>query len=322
MEDLKKLFPAEISPVIDEFFASYDPTKMMAHEVVGDKIVATFGTAQLNADFINSQWEMREGDVLVASYPKTGTNWTGEIVDRLVYQDEKELKIVKALPIPLRALEMSVPMKFQIIDALPVKRRVFGTHFSVDLLDVKRLLDKKIKIVYVLRNPKDMLVSMFNFLRKLPPFQHEPLKSLLSDWKTFYGHYMNGSFPMAGKKDGKYFDHVLGWLKYRTNSSVHFVFYEDLKKDFQSETKKLASFLETPMSPEKLAEITEKCTISSMRKSYEERPGFESKLAAAFINKGGIGGWKDYFTVAQSEEWDQLQEEQMSNTDVKFQFTI
>ena len=35
---------------------------------------------------------------------------------------------------------------------------------------------------------------------------------------------------MAGKKDGKYFDHVLGWLKYRTNSSVHFVFYEDLKK--------------------------------------------------------------------------------------------
>ena len=72
MEDLKKLFPAEISPVIDEFFASYDPTKMMAHEVVGDKIVATFGTAQLNADFINSQWEMREGDVLVASYPKTG----------------------------------------------------------------------------------------------------------------------------------------------------------------------------------------------------------------------------------------------------------
>ena len=42
-------------------------------------------------------------------------------------------------------------MKFQIMDALPVKRRVFGTHFSVDLLDVKRLLDKKIKVRHLLK---------------------------------------------------------------------------------------------------------------------------------------------------------------------------
>ena len=37
---------------------------------------------------------------------------------------------------------------------------------------------------------------------------------------------------------------------------------------------------------------------------------------------GGVGGWKNYFTVAQSEEWDEIVEEKLNKTDIKFQFTI
>ena len=58
------------------------------------------------------------------------------------------------------------------------------------------------------------------------------------------------------------------------------------KQDFPSEIKKLAKYLEVPLSDEKLSEITKECTIDSMKKNYQARSGFQGKHAAAFINKG------------------------------------
>ena len=46
------------------------------------------------------------------------------------------------------------------------------------------------------------------------------------------------------------------------------------------------------------------------------------KLDKKFYLLGGVGGWKDYFTVRQSEEWDKLVEEKLKNTEVKFKYTI
>jgi len=252
-----------------------------------------------------------------------GTNWTMEILDRIVNQDEEELHKVKTIPLPTRLFEMTIPKKFQIWDSLGLQRRVFCTHLSADRLDVERLTKNNVKLIYVLRNPKDTLVSMYNFFKKLPPFQQEPLKSLLfNGWDNFYKHYMRGAFPVDGSNEGSYMDHILSWLKYRDDKNIHFVFYEDLKKDFNKEVNKLARHMEISLSEEKLAEIAEKCTITAMRKSYEGRTGIQAKHAAAFIHKGGVGGWKNYFTVAQSEEWDEIVEEKLNKTDIKFQFTI
>ena len=45
-------------------------------------------------------------------------------------------------------------------------------------------------------------------------------------------------------------------------------------------------------------------------------------LSKNFYSLGGVGGWKDYFTVRQSEEWDKLVEEQLKSTEVEFKYTI
>jgi len=45
----------------------------------------------------------------------------------------------------------------------------------------------------VLRNPKDQLVSMYNFLRSFPSAKMEPFKSmLLSGWDKFFEHIVAG----------------------------------------------------------------------------------------------------------------------------------
>lgn len=323
MEEIVKQLPAEVLPLVREVVASLDPAHMLAYEMRDDAPrIHVSPNSKVNAAYVNNEWSMGEGDVLVCSYPKTGTNWTMEVVGRMIYQDPKQFDTVKQLPMPLRALEMCDVRKFKILDALNVGRRLLGSHLSPHQLDVKKLTDKKVKIVYVLRNPKDTLVSFYHFMKKMPPFQNEPLKGMMTDWPTFYKHYMNGAFPMDYERGGNYLDHVLLWHELRDECGIHFLYYEDLKKDFDGEARKLAAYIGAHLSEEKLKEIGEKCTVASMRKNYEEREGFQGQFAGHFIRKGGVGGWKDMFTVAQSEEWDKMVDDKLASTDVRFQYTI
>jgi len=322
MEKLKAVIPPELMPLMMEVMQASDPTKHLPADAGKDLFKLMHAKADDILEHFNTKFEMKSSDVLIASYPKTGTNWTIEIIDRLIYQDAETFGKWKALPLPLRELEMGTAKKFEIFDKLLFKRRVFGTHATADRLDIERIKNKKVKVVYVVRNPKDTLVSMFNFLKKLPPFQKEPMSALVSNgFSVFYQHYMNGEIPIDGSTKG-YLHAIKTWHKIREELGIYFIYYEDLKKDFRGEVTKLAKFLEVDLSEEKLSEISDKCTIDSMKKSYVERAGFQGKHATAFINKGGVGGWKNYFTVAQSEQWDALVKEEMSGTDVSFQYTI
>lgn len=322
MEGFAKIISPELLPVVKEVMMSLDPMKMLTYKMEGDLPVINLTASSLqNVEFINKEWQFREGDILIASYPKTGTNWTVEVVDRMLHQDPTEFELIKSVPLPLRVIEMAHPKKFQILDSLSVKRRIFVTHLTPDLLDIQRLNDKKVKIVYVLRNPKDTLVSMYNFMKKLPPFQHEPLKGIFESWTTFYTRYMQGAFPVD-ENGGKYLEHIVKWLNLREKYAIHFLYFEDMKKNFGGEVQRIAKHLDLTVSAEKLAEIENKCSIDAMRKSYQDRAGFQGKFAGAFINKGGVGGWKNIFSVAQSEEWDAMVEAKLSHTDINFQYTI
>jgi len=325
MENLSKILPPEMMPILKEVIEAEIPKEFMKPDAgtAFDMMVQVHKGHRATVDHINTNWQFNDNEVLVASYPKTGTNWTIEVVNRLIFQDTDQFNKWKLLPMPISMLELGIPKKTQIFDKLPFQRRVFGTHFYASGLNMEMMKKKKMKIVYVLRNPKDMLVSMFNFFKKLPPFQFEPMKSLISNgFKHFYDEYMDGKVPMDGYVDKMYLDHIIEWLKVKEDMGVYFLYYENLKKDFQSEVRKLAKYLEVPLSDEKLLEITNECTINSMKKNYEARSGFQSKFATAFINKGGVGGWKDYFTVRQSEEWDKLVEEKLKGTEVSFKYTI
>jgi len=325
MEGLSQILPLEMMPVFKEVIEAEMPKEFMkpGAGTCYDMLTKVHATHLETVNHINNNWQFNDKEVLVASYPKTGTNWTMEVVNRLIFQDLDQFNKWKLLPMTISVLEMGLPKKTQIFDKLPFKRRVFGTHFYASDLNLEMMKKKNTKIVYVLRNPKDTLVSMFNFFKKLPPFQFEPMKSLISNgFNHFYQEYMDGKVPMDGYVDKMYLDHVRNWLKVKEDMGIYFLYYENLKKDFPSEIKKLAKYLEVPLSDEKLAEIAKECTIDSMKKNYQARSGFQAKHAAAFINKGGVGGWKDYFTIRQSEEWDKLVEEKLKNTEVKFKYTI
>eukprot|EP00057_Strongylocentrotus_purpuratus_P019327 XP_011673801.1 PREDICTED: sulfotransferase family cytosolic 1B member 1-like [Strongylocentrotus purpuratus] len=95
--------------------------------------------------------------------------------------------------------------------------------------------------------------------------------------------------------------------------------------------KRVANFLDRPLSDEKLDKMVELTEMKGMQKTYqeiEERMGDKGKSVTRlfgqvpFLRKGKVGGWKDEFTVAENEYFDKVYKQNMDGSGIEFQFEL
>ncbi len=118
---------------------------------------------------------------------------------------------------------------------------------------------------------------------------------------------------------GNWFDHVLSWWKYQDANNILFLKYEDLKKNFDFEIKKIAQFLNFPLTEDLLNTIKGKTAFNNMKKeefsNLQKIGGMEN-----FFRKGQVGSWQNVFTVLQNKQFDRLYTERMAGTGLDFDF--
>ncbi|MFS7903996.1 putative flavonol 3-sulfotransferase [Helianthus anomalus] len=112
--------------------------------------------------------------------------------------------------------------------------RLFATHIPYTSLP-QSILDSGCRLVYLCRNPKDVLVSVFHFANKL----RDKSRGLLTFEETFE-LFSKGIMPT-----GPYWDHVKGYHKASVEhlENVVFLSYEDMKIDTVNTMKQLARYL-------------------------------------------------------------------------------
>nr|XP_005999671.2 PREDICTED: sulfotransferase family cytosolic 2B member 1-like [Latimeria chalumnae] len=237
-----------------------------------------------------------------------GTTWMQEIVPLIV--NEGDLTPVLTVPNWDRVPWLEEIFAPNLLDDRSSPRAI-ATHLPYPLMP-PTFFTSKAKVIYVMRNPKDVAVSSFHY---------HGMASFLADPGTF-DEFLN-KFLSGNVMFGSWFDHVKCWLKVREKDRIMYITYEEMVRDLKGAITKFSNFLGKQLSAETIEGIANHCTFKNMKQNqmsnYSLVPEkIMEQKKSAFLRKGISGDWKNHFTPEQSEHFASVYQEQMKDVDCKF----
>ncbi|XP_031746282.1 sulfotransferase family 1C member 4 isoform X1 [Xenopus tropicalis] len=274
------------------------------------------------SEAIASNWDeiwafqAKPGDILINTYPKSGTTWIQEIVD-LIMNDADEEKCKRAPiyeRIPFVDILHLMKPGVEEVNAMPPPR-VLKSHLAFQLVPPS-FWKEKCKVIYVARNGKDTATSFFYF------DQMAHLHPTPESWDEYLERFMKGDVGW-----GSWYDHVKGFWEQKDKHNILYLFYEDLQQNPLEEIRKVMKFLDKDLPEDMLKKIVQLTSFNKMKENpmanYSTFPSdMLNQTSHKFMRKGKVGDWKNQFTVYQNEAFEADYERQMSDTTLKFHTAI
>lgn len=278
-------------------------------------------------------YKARPGDLFLTGYPRCGNTWLHYIVLSILWKGKvPEDPLMFFLGCPYLEWCGADCVNYM------TKPGAIATHIPFHAIPYS----SEAKYIYINRNPRDCCVSQYHFTKM--ERLHE--KSNLS-FDEYFEDFIRGNVMF-----GDYFDHVLEWYKHRNDSNVHFVTYENLKRNPRREILKIANFIGEEygkyiLENEKVMEnILNYSSFENMKKdanksmdmyfrcdnifnNREIPSGLKASLQCVraegkkyepiteFVRKGIIGDWKNYFKEDQLKRLEAKIEEKTIGTNIK-----
>ncbi|XP_072963695.1 flavonol 4'-sulfotransferase-like [Typha angustifolia] len=274
--------------------------------------------AVVGAMVAQQHFKARPSDLILASYPKSGTTWLKALLVATVHR--KSNANSTGTPHPLETLNphQCVPFlesqvytnnKIPNLDSLP-SPRLFATHVPFGSLP-ESITRSNCKIIYICREPKDNLISWWYFNNKLRAQANLEPSPLEDTFELF----CNGASLF-----GSLWDHVLGFWKDHLERphQVLFLTYEGLSKDPRGNLKRLAEFVGCPFSVDEekggvLDETLKLCGFENLRSLGVNNSG-RTEIAglaiqnSVFFRRGGVKDWANHLTVEMARRIDEITE--------------
>ncbi|XP_055252250.1 sulfotransferase 4A1 isoform X1 [Moschus berezovskii] len=192
-----------------------------------------------------ANFPVRPSDVWIVTYPKSGTSLLQEVV-YLVSQgaDPDEIGLMN-IDEQLPVLEYPQP-GLDIIKEL-TSPRLIKSHLPYRFLP-SDLHNGDSKVIYMARNPKDLVVSYYQFHRSLRTMSYR------GTFQEFCRRFMNDKLGY-----GSWFEHVQEFWEHHMDSNVLFLKYEDMHRDLVTMVEQLARFLGVSCDKAQLESLIEHC---------------------------------------------------------------
>lgn len=160
------------------------------------------------------------------------------------------------------------------------------THSIVDAANCKSLA-KFDKLVYIIRDPRDVAISYSKFA-----FTEHKLTNGKPHYESDPQSYLTNRLEAMTRR---WVQHVGSYLKYRQELNIYPIFYERWLAEFDRELVKLLAYLEIELSPEAIAIIKHNVAFKTMKQQSPKH-----------LRQGSSGQWQDKLSDRQKQQVERI----------------
>ncbi|XP_077193104.1 sulfotransferase 2B1-like [Paroedura picta] len=261
-----------------------------------------------NLSYVENEFQLLDDDIVTVTYPRSGTHWMVETL-ALIRRDGD--------PTWVRTADLSERSPW--IEPSPGLRnalkypppRLLVTHLPVQLFP-KSFLRSKAKVIYVARNPKDVVVSLY-LLTKAIKIMEDP-----GTLEEYLETFLSGNVPY-----GSWFDHVKGWMKLKDRPNFFFITYEELKQDLRGCVERICHFLGKELTGQQIDSVVENASFQKMKDNKMTNgsllpDSFMDQKKGQMLRKGICEDWKNHLTPKQEEHFNHVYREKMQDMNMAF----
>lgn len=235
-------------------------------------------------------------DVFACVYFKSGTNWMMQTALQAIHRGAAQFEHVHDLvPWPdSPGRGYAVPLSDENAwKNCPTGLRVIKTH-----LEFARVpYSPEAHYICVVRDPKDVCVSAYHFLRA------EVLGPMMPTVENFVQYFLSRSFQFC-----PWAEYVDGYWRVRDRPNVLFMTYEEMRKDLREPVRRIAALLGIDLTDPEIESVVRQSSFGHM-KSIEHK--FETGMIVpwatprgAMIRRGQVKGSSELLTPALQQRID------------------
>lgn len=204
--------------------------------------------------------DLRQDDLYVVEFPKSGITWLTFILVNIYLTMNNSKKFITFFNYPFFICEKN----YEKFNNSEMRSRIIKSHshynpyYSV--------------VIYLLRNPFDVMVSYYNFTINLSGYKGD-----------FFKFVKSKKYGIQSWKE-----HVISWIKVTDQSKrIHILRYEDLLKNTYEEIKNIVTNLGLVIDDSIIKQAIEQSSIENMKKTEEFYRKHSPNYTVSFIGKEG-----------------------------------
>eukprot|EP00466_Bigelowiella_natans_P004116 jgi/Bigna1/129443/aug1.9_g4151 len=276
------MFKGECGMAEQKGRAPLDTTPELKFAKAGGMHTPFFLTHQ-RLKWLENNCKLRNGDIVICTYPKCGTTWAEQIVLLLLNGGNTEMMDPESKNTYSRDQKFGKIWPLATLvdpDDLPNRPKSGEFRINITTEEFARMKGR----------------------REAPVSGPRRFPSQLT---------------ASGMAWGSWFDHNKGWWEeYRQNpKQVLWVTYEELHADTIKTLRKIANFLEIKEANDELLQIiANKSTLKSMKSQAFAKSTSGTKKEYVHMRKGKVGSWRSYFSAEMARDFYKIYKKEFSGS--------